>query len=343
MMGLGPGSKTVSDYSSYEASFKEQVKEAAQFRLYDRLTANLSDYAKRVRGQVRWVLGRTVDIKNKFFNATIKNIKCSGDFDTALSNWFDNVATWLTVFDMKHGVHWTDAINWILCEGDDNITDDHGFQFDAEDFARLGMTAKISNNLTLSEAGFCQKYVNISTGNLVGDVITFLGKRQYIPAKYANSKPSVKLSLSRATAMSVLSMFPRAPGISEWAHRVLELTDSITVKAKHLVAEVDKTLHRGSKLTAGQLGKLFTKPNIHVEDRLMVSHVFGFTLAQQSMLTEALETWTGGPLVLPLSWFPEVWQDFYQAYNTNNVSAQTEVIRDTLTMRKLREHFPEVF
>lgn len=343
MMELGPGSKTVSDYSSYEASFKEPVKEAAQFRLYDRLTENLSGYAKRVRGQARWVLGRTVDVKNKFFNATIKHIKCSGDFDTALSNWFDNVATWLTVFDMRHGVHWTDSINWIRCEGDDNITDDRGFLFEADDFANLGMTAKISNNLTLSEAGFCQKYVNTSTGNLVGDVITFLGKRQYLPAKYANSKPAVKLSLSRATAMSVLSMFPNAPGISEWAHRVLELTNSVTVKAKHLVAEIDKKVHHGAQIATGQLEKLFGKPLIKFEDRLMVSHVFGFTLEQQQVLTETLEAWNGGPLVLPVSWFPEVWQDFYQAYNSYNVSAQTELIHDTLTLRKLREHFPESF
>ncbi|APG76183.1 hypothetical protein 2 [Beihai tombus-like virus 17] len=339
LLSLGPGSKTVSDYSSYEASFKETVKEAAQFRLYDRLTENLSGYAKQVRGQARWVLGREVSVRNKFFNASIKNIKCSGDFDTSLSNWFDNVATWLTVFEMKHGVHWTDAINWILCEGDDNITDDHGYTFEKEDFAKLGMTAKIESGLELSEAGFCQKYVNVSTGTLIGDVITFLGKRQYLPARYQNSSQVTKLSLSKATAMSVLSMFKNAPGISEWAYKVLELTSGITVRAKHLVAEVDKHAHSG---TGVKLSTLFTKPVILDSDRIMVSRVFGFTLEQQAILTTALDAWTGGPLQLPLSWFPDLWRDFYGGYNTLLVGPSHEFFNETNTISELRRKFPEL-
>ena len=297
LLSLGPGSKTVSDYSSYEASFKEVVKEAAQFRLYDHLTQGLSGFHMRLRGHLRWVLGRTVNMKSKYFNAVIKNLKCSGDFDTALSNWFDNVASWLTVFQVRHGVHWTDAINWILCEGDDNITDDHGYGFCATDFANLGMKAKIQTGLELVEAGFCQKFVNTSTGTLVGDVLTFLGKRQYLPAMYRKASLQTKYSLARATAMSTLSTFPNAPGISEWAWAVLQQTSTITVRAAHMFYEDVKYGRFGDHIQTA-----FVKPVIRLADRIMVSRVFGFDLRQQQILTDTLASWGGGNLMLPKDW-----------------------------------------
>ncbi len=327
MMKLGPGPKTVSDYSSYEASFKKSVKDAAQFPLYRHCTEGLGDGGRRIMNHMSWLLNRTNKVKNKYFTAEISNIKCSGDFDTALSNWFDNVATWCTVFNAKYDIHWTDSIEWFLCEGDDNITDDHGFSFDSEDFAKLGMSAKIQTNLDLSESGFCQKFVS-RNGTLIGDVITFLGKRQYLPSKYANASKATKLSLARATAMSTLSQFPNAPGISEWAWRIMELTDSVVVRARHLY---EAQLKNG---TYTPFKTRFSKPEIMLEDRLDVSQVFGFTLAQQEHLTNALKDWEGGNLGLPLGWFPETWREFYLAYNSSLVSAPGQ-IQPTKTMQRL--------
>lgn len=331
LLTLGPGNKTVSDYSSYEASFKRGVQESAQFALYDYMAQNLSGYASRIKRHYRWVLGGTNAVKNKFFNAEIKNLKCSGDFDTALSNWFDNVATWATVFHTKHGVHWTDSINWFLAEGDDNITDDHGYEFTPEDFAKLGMKAKISTQLELNEAGFCQKYVNPETKNLVGDVIAFLGKRQYLPTKYQNANLSTKLSLARATAMSTLATYPNAPGISEWAWRVLELTASVTVRQSHLHEQQMK--HGFTHVT---LPTKFVEPEIILSDRIMVSEVFGFTLGQQEELTTALQSWAGGNLLLPVGWFPEVWRDFYLSFNSS-ISRVPEIFEHTPTWKRILE------
>jgi len=327
LMALGPGSKTVSDYSSYEASFTRDVQESAQFRLYDHMASGLSQ-GSALMEHIRWALGKTHRAKNKFFTVTLKNLKCSGDFDTALSNWFDNVATWAAVLDIRHGIHWSDSINWFLCEGDDNITDDHGLEVNASDFANLGMKAKVESHLDPGEAGFCQKYVT-EAGTLVGDVILFLGKRNYLPTKYHNASRACKMSLARVTAMSILSALPNAPGISEWAWKVLELTDGVVVRASHLYEasirygqNVWKNYEAGHRLRGAGLAErliapvTFSKPQIMYEDRVAVSEVFGFSLEQQLDLTIALDRWVGGRLFLPLSWFPAAWVDFYDSYNT---------------------------
>lgn len=307
---LGPGSKTVSDYSSYEASFSRKVKESAQFAAYD-FGSKLMTGFSGIRGYSRWLVGGVNDVKNKWFKAKISHIKCSGDFDTAFSNWWDNVCSWLTVFELDHGIHWTDSINWFYCEGDDNITDDHGLKMNASSFANLGLKAKIEDNLELFEAGYCQKFVNPATGNMVGDVIRFLGRRQYLHCKFIKSKDSVKKSLCKAVAMSTLSMYPNAPGISEWAWKVYTMTSEIRVKEKHLI-DVGKWEQKIQKNTT------FQEPQIQIQDRLMVSHVFGFSLEQQRVLTQSIDAWEWGPLNVPLWWFPDQWVEFYTDYNTNN-------------------------
>lgn len=332
LLALGPGSKTVGDYSSYEASFNRSVQESGQFTLYDHVAQGLGGKWQRIKSYARYLLGRKNRIKNKFFNAEIRGIKCSGDLDTALSNWWDNLVDWATAFQVKHGVHWSDSLNWFLCEGDDNITDDHGFEFNKTEFANMGMNIKVQQGLELSEAGFCQKYVNETTMNLVGDPITFLGKRQFLPTRYAHASFKTKLSLMRATAMSTLSALPNAPVISEWAWRVMQITSDVTVKAKHLLAVTPY----------GQITSVsFKEPLINFSDRLMVSRVFGFTLEQQEFFTKAINNWLGGNLSLPLDWFPSKWVSFYEAFNSNAASSAPEGFTVTKTVEALRAMLPE--
>lgn len=312
LFNLGPGSKTVSDYKSYEASFKSYVKESAQFPLYDHMTQGLSQ-SGQWQHMYRWLLNGRNQITNKHLKALISNIKCSGDFDTALSNWWDNVISWLTAYQLVHGVHWSEALYWFFCEGDDNITDDHGYEFREEHFANMGLKAVIETNLTLGEAGYCQQFVNVETGNLVGDVIRFLGKRQYFDVKYNGAKKSTCLSLSRAVAMSVMSTYPNAPGIAEWAWAILRMTEGVIVKKKHLAEAQGWGKEKVYDNTTN-----FSEPVISQSDRLMVSYVFDFSLRQQSELTEALSEWEGGNLSLPLEWFPEQWCVFYTRYSARS-------------------------
>ena len=307
ILGLGPGTKTVNDFSSYEASFSREVQESAQFRAYDHYFQNTS-YAEVVPKHARTMLGSRNTMKSKYGTAKISNLKCSGDFDTSFSNWFDNVVTLCHIFWVKFEVHWTDAMNWILCEGDDNITDDQGFELTNEDFAPYGLTAKVETGLDLVEAGFCQRFIN-HTGNLLGDPIRYFGKCQYIPIQYANAKMSKKLGMVKAKAMSTLAFTPDCPVISEHAWRVLELTQGIYVSHK-MLAKAKKYNVEILSLTN------FRKPVILEADRLAMSEVFGFTLEQQRIVTESLAKWNGGPFQLPVDWFPDNWVEFYDEYST---------------------------
>jgi len=311
---LGPGSKTANDFSSYEASFSREVQESAQFVAYDHYYQNTS-YAESVPKHARTMLGGQNTLKTKFGNGSIKNLKCSGDFDTSFSNWFDNFCTICHIFMVKFQVHWTDCMDWILCEGDDNITDDHGFELTNLDFEKYGMTAKVEGPgeglyMELEDAGFCQKHINPITGTQFGDPIRYLGKTVDIPIEYIDARMSKKLGMMKAKSMSTLATMQDAPVISEYAWRLLEFTEGIYVS--------EKMRKKAAKWGAPILSfSNFRKPVIKHADRLAVSEVFGFTLTQQAEFTQALLDWKGGPLVLPLGWFPDVWVRYYDEYATH--------------------------
>jgi len=306
---LGPGTKTVNDFSSYEASFSTQVQESAQFAAYDYYYQNTS-YAEDVPEYARKILGDLNIMKSKYGTAKIRNLKCSGAFDTSFSNWFDNVCTICHIFWKKFQVHWTDALDWILCEGDDNITDDHGLTVTNKDFEPYGLTAKVETGLNLEEAGFVQRFIS-DAGTLLGDPIRYLGKSQYIPIQYIDAKMSKKLGMVKAKAMSTLSMMPDCPVISEHAWRVLELTKGVHVSQKML----DKAKKYGLDILDFSN---FRPPVIKYCDRLAMSYVFDFSLERQEIVTKTLAKWTGGPLQLPVAWFPENWIQFYDEYATRD-------------------------
>jgi len=313
ILGLSGGTKTVCDYSSYEASFSRAVQETAQFPAYDYALQLMPDAAE-FGEYLRWNYGKAHDMANADWKIALKNLKCSGDFDTSFSNYWDNVMDWITVFDIKHAVHWTDSMNWILCEGDDNITDDHGLDVEAADFARLGMTAKIETNLTLEQAGFIQKFVT-QAGVLVSDPIRYLGRSSFIDVQYVSARVTKKLGLMRARAMSTLSVLPDAPVVSEHAYRVYQMTQGISVSAKML----RKTAKWGTDVV--NAAARFMPPHITAESRLMVSEAWGFTLSMQEQFTAAIANWDVKlPLHLPLSWFPDSWVDFYETYKSEDVN-----------------------
>jgi len=206
-------------------------------------------------------------------------------------------------------------MDWILCEGDDNITDDHGFELTNKDFAKYGMTAKVEGPgeglyMELEDAGFCQKHINPVTGTQFGNPISYLGKTLDIPIEYIDAKMSKKLGMMKAKSMSTLAAMQDAPVISEYAWRLLELTEGIYVS--------EKMRKKAAKWGVPILSfSNFRKPVIKHADRLAVSEVFGFTLTQQAEFTQALQDWRGGPLVLPLGWFPDVWAHYYDEYSTS--------------------------
>lgn len=310
IIALGAGSKTESDFSSYEASFSRPIQESAQFKAYDHYYGNIGNRDK-ILATCRRLLGGKTTMKNKFGRGNIRNLKCSGSPDTAFSNWFDNVVTFCHIFYTKHNVHWTVCLDWLLCEGDDNLTDDHGLKFSKKDFAAYGLTAKISDGFDLEDSGFCQRFVNTSTNNMVMDPIRYLGRSQYIPVKYINAKESKKLSMVKAKAMSTLAFCPNGPVVSEHAWAILQNTRNIGVSQKHL----DKAARYGQTI---KVNTNFSAPKITESDRLMVSERFGFSIKQQEQFTKILKSWAGGPLILPVAWFPEDWSEFYDDYATTS-------------------------
>jgi hypothetical protein len=295
---LGPGSKTVSDYSSYEASFSREVQDSSQFNNYKHMTQLLSE-GDDFFGHATWAYGTGHCITSKMFTAVVWNLKCSGDFDTSLSNYKDNSDDWLTVFSMVHGVHWSDAMDWILCEGDDNLSDDHGLEMKKEHFAKLGMTAKIETNLELETAGLCQKFINPQTLNLLGDPIRYLGKSVFIPACYAGSKQRKKLELARAKAMSTLATYPNAPVISEHAWKIYQSTQGISISK----SAIERAKKYGQELSPKQV---FSKPVISDEDRLLVSDQFDFTLEQQAQFLEFIAKWDPKTVRTPYELVPRI-------------------------------------
>jgi hypothetical protein len=220
IMELTGGDIVTTDYTSYEASFTTQVKSTAQFVLYE-MMSELRGHKERLLDYNKWLVNAPSLLQGRGFTAVLSDVKFSGDYDTALSNTFDNMMTLFTVFQRQFGIHWSDSQNFIITEGDDNIADKKGQDLNPEMFAQGGMKAKVeSHQADLNAAAFCHRQFT-AKGVMITDPWIFLLKRQCMPTKYAGSKLATKLAVLKATALSTLHSYPACPIVSEWSDWVL--------------------------------------------------------------------------------------------------------------------------
>lgn len=250
-------------------------------------------------------------------------MKCSGDFDTAYSNWFDNSVSTLHMLWEKFGIHWSQAMEWVLFEGDDNISSTRGLMWANKDFEPYGMTAKVEVFSDIEDAGFCQKYVG-KDGCLLMDPLRYLSRAQHIPRKYACSKLSKKLALMKAKAMSTLAYSPNCPVVAEHAWRVYSQLTKIHVSQKMLDGNRGFNGQRLDESDGNVKTSRFKPPVVSADDRIKVSILFGFSLAKQETFTQAMSTWNvSSHLNIPLEWFPVEWLEYwneYVAYKENEIT-----------------------
>jgi len=284
IMELGGGDIVTTDYTSYEASFTTTVKESAQFVLYEKLSVLRGDQ-ERLLDYNKWLVNATSTLIGRGFTATLSDVKFSGDYDTALSNTFDNMMTLLTIFQEELKIPWGDAQHLIITEGDDNIAAKYGHVLEPEMFAKIGMRAKIEEHQSdLNAAAFCHKQFT-AQGVMITDPWSFLLKRQCMPTKYAGSKLDTKLAVLKATALSTLHCYPACPIVSEWADWVLRSIATYEKKTKKLkinvsmlrqIAKYDKDpMQHYEKIKSAKI------QDITEETRIEFAILFDMTIEQQ--------------------------------------------------------------
>lgn len=203
------------DFTSFEASFTQEVMQCLEIRLYSHMLKNFP--------QLRDEICSTICGYNSGSTRAGVRFRChgqrmSGDMCTSLGNGFSNYMVVMYMMK-KHGHKEWDCV----VEGDDGLVAvyDEGPLPVPEDYADLGFSIKIEHVDEPELASFCGvKYVD---GQILRDPSDFLMSFGWT-SSFMTAGPKIMHQLLRAKALSAVYETPQCPIVGAIARRALEKT-----------------------------------------------------------------------------------------------------------------------
>lgn len=218
-----------SDFSSFECHFTRDLMLACEMVLYRYMLSRIKSYHGLDLSSQRGfdemfgpILGvNSVHLSDFVFD--IPATRMSGECFTSLGNGFSNFIIMSTILK-RFGVRLLDFV----VEGDDGLYLIDERDVDKvptqADFQRLGFSVKLDLHPSVNRASFCGMVFNAETRHCVKDPYATLVKFGWTDKPYVG-KQSKARGLLRAKAFSLLYEVPYCPILSDFARRVLELTE----------------------------------------------------------------------------------------------------------------------
>jgi hypothetical protein len=213
-----------SDYSYFEASFDQIVKEAAEFEFFSYLWSELPDFEAINDKFQNWSSGGNVKTANKHFWIKLNSVRMSGESTTSSGNGFTN---WMVSEFLAH-VNNAQIVG--IYEGDDALCWFSKNPPTARQYAALGFDIKLTFHDDLSTTSFCGQVFDFHDSAVLADPKYILAGLGWVPSRYVNSAHSTKMSLLRAKAWSYGYQYQATPIISAMARAYLRLTKSFDVR-----------------------------------------------------------------------------------------------------------------
>lgn len=211
------------DFEAYEAHATAEMQEA-EFIVYEYLLSRTMQNPSFVN-LCRRVFGGDQEMYYKWFIVVMKAIRASGDQQTSLGNALINYLSNAFLAEELGSV-----ILAIAVEGDDSISQWRGTKPTSEDFARLGLTAKVEVHASPETASFCGLIFDPVDRINIGDPLKMMAKLGWSPRCYMKSKRAKLNMLSKAKAYSMLYQFAGCPIISKMAQWVIRCTKHIDLR-----------------------------------------------------------------------------------------------------------------
>jgi len=253
----------VTDYSTFEASFKREFMDSCEFVLY-RHCLHLFDHPDFDMSSLECIMQDNICMfRHYVFKLLAKRM--SGEMNTSLGNGFSNLM--LTKFTLSE---FGCRNIRIFVEGDDCIVSYVGPMITPQTSLRLGFIVKMLYVPRPNLASFCGQIFDYRHFRVVCDPIKIILNFSWFNCVYKD-RPLTWKGLARAKALSLLYQYPGCPIVQPFAFRILELTmgyapiidSTLTVYQKNIALEalqLDKTMYRIENSTRELMMEVYSIP-----------------------------------------------------------------------------------
>lgn len=269
------------DYTSFEGLFVAELMSACEVELYTYMTSKLPSSRWFLRLVNEVLVGENL-CKFKTLLVKILATRMSGEMCTSLGNGFSNLMFMLFTCKRKG----CKQVRGVV-EGDDGLFTVLGTPPTIDDFAALGLNIKLEIHNSLSTASFCGIVFDEDDRRNVTDPRKVLATFGWSSKQYVFAKPSVKLALLRAKAMSLVYQYPGCPIVMELGLAGLRVTESHskTKEYRQAVGGLWKQSNDYERewmiLSAQGCAQGFEVPEVGNNSRHLVEHLYGIPYDHQ--------------------------------------------------------------
>jgi hypothetical protein len=327
---------TITDYTSFEASFIREIMEVIQFELYRYMLSRVP-YGPTIIKLLEDVLGGINSITTSMFLILVAACRMSGEMDTSLGNGFTNLMLFLFACD-ELGID-EEQVR-IVIEGDDGLSSlpSNVIGPTTEFFASLGFVIKLEVVADLNKASFCGLVFDLHDRSMIADPRKYLCTFSWISPKYRHAKLAKKKRILRSKALSMLYQFPCCPILTSLSLWVLRLTAGFRMDKFYFLRTGD-AWHQRVFVEAMEYFKHHRKAqvsDIGYGTRLLMEEMYDIPIEYQLLLEKAIDEFDGSgvfnhPLLSDI--IDAVWFENYDKY-TRNIILDYDVLH--YPIRKVR-------
>lgn len=216
----------VSDYSSFEQSFRPRIMKAIDFPI---LNWFLGSAPVRNKKEIFETLSGVNKLVFKWFTIYNKAQRCSGEMNTSLSNGIANLFVNLFIMKKEYGIDPRDIVARV--EGDDGLfANKYNIFPTKKDFEKAGFVIKIDIHDSPETSGFCGLIFAVPDYNVMADPWKHLGKFGWCKPIYNGARKSTLLMLLRAKGYSYLYGYNGCPILGALADYALRVTNGIDIR-----------------------------------------------------------------------------------------------------------------
>lgn len=284
------------DYSSFEGSFSRFIMKRCEWKLFHYMLQNNPEILKLIKpiyfNDSHLHLGTAGR-----YNATahFKGSRMSGDMWTSLGNGFTNMMILLYV--IKKSVpkrQWSQAQFDFIVEGDDGFFGVN-HQINLALVRELGFNLKVKSSTDINETSFCG--IHPTDNAFMADFWRLIEKfgwshDEQIIQNYGSHETPREKQLMRSKALSLLAFAKGNPILQPLAVKILELTDSTTIRWKDF--------DWWERNTFDLLSDTIKPIDITQSSREYYQHYYGISINDQLDIEDLISRQTNLRFIIPL-------------------------------------------
>lgn len=306
----------MTDYTSFEASFTEELCDAVEKPLYEHMLG------KRSATIIMSAFYGTNTSTFSDISMSFKAKRCSGDVNTSLGNAWANMVVIYTLLKKRgvisiHRGRFVGPCRFVV-EGDDGfIGSNVPLSITPEDFSVYGLTAKIEVASQYYLGSFCGMVFDPDSLTILADPIKSVLNFGWASSNYVGASRQTRLSLLRAKALSYAYLYPQCPIIWSLAKRALTLTRGVRVRCGHfdVVGKWGVNIPRDETVLMSLI-----RPPSHFS-RLIVEKLWKIPPDVQISIEEKIGNLSLGSWSIPelVPYIPRVAQNFIHDYISDEI------------------------